>query len=148
MRTAPGSLTRAGKGDVIVMIRVFFYCGVAVLAGELLLLAFNLRRVFAGGVGTGLKRNAAWALGAGVVCAAASLFVYYPYADGIRIYGFPFAAAALRYENGGWADYVGPMTDLYSFLNATVFFLLPQAVLFGVFRYKGREKGVKSTVDF
>lgn len=116
--------------------RIFFFFGIAVLLVELIALVLNFWKSYYAKKKIISKMIFPITLCLGVPLLIIATFIIYPFSDTLKICGFPFAAAAFQYENGQWIDYVGRLTGFYTFLNCSIFFLIPQLVLFPIIKWK------------
>jgi len=82
-------------------------------------------------------------IGLACVCYRAS----YSYSDTLRIWGFPFFAAAFEKEGDNWLDFVGPMTGPASLGNALFGFVLPQLVVRIVRHRRSKGRGIVSQAE-
>jgi hypothetical protein len=62
----------------------------------------------------------------------------YTYSDTVRIWGFPFFAAAFEKDGGAWMDFVGPMTAPAAVGNAIFGLVFPQLGLRALRRVRRR----------
>ena len=65
----------------------------------------------------------------GLMLAAGSFLVAYPYGKNMRIVGFPFPAAAWERHGDHWMDFVGPLMLPFMCANAWFAFVLPHLVI-------------------
>jgi len=73
----------------------------------------------------------------GLMLAAGSFLVAYPYGENTRIVGFPFPAAAWERHGGHWMDFVGPLMLPFMCANAWFAFVVPHLVIRVVRRRTG-----------
>jgi hypothetical protein len=71
----------------------------------------------------------------------------YSYSDTVRIWGFPFFAAAFEKDGESWLDFVGPMTGPASIANALFGFVLPQLMVRIARRRRSKGRGTNRGVD-
>lgn len=62
----------------------------------------------------------------GLVLGFASLFVFYPVDERTVVFGVPFPSYAFQKVEGGWADFIGPLSLPATVLNFLVAFWLPR----------------------
>ena len=83
------------------------------------------------------SRILAWTLG--ILLGIIAAFITYPYSDTVKIFGFPFPAAAFKLEQGRWLDYVGSLTGPFTFGNFLVGLGLGHLIVLGTIRARRRK---------
>lgn len=119
------------------MTKAFFFLGIGAVVVNMTSLVLLIIKIKNHQIKLNWKK-ALWLAILGLMLAFGSLLIEYPYSNDIRIHGFPFVAAAFQLEGDHRVDFIGPLTEFYTILNALVFFLLPSFALILIHYSRGR----------